>query len=221
MAKGARHRGVRSTRRGRPGARCVRAKDNGPLRGGPGCVSDARGRWTVPPALLARAGIGAWSEMARVGPSLGHWHGPAALVTALRDPYVSDALRARLREQCRQHLLEVGIDCGHILMWDAPDETARVVRAARLGCPLAQRRPERTQTQPRTCDRLVDLDCDLTIALRIRWGRGVFGPRTRRLLTAQHASGVAPPLGKGVADGVAHHLVSERRPGSGGATHGL
>lgn len=79
------------------------------------------------------AAIGAWSEMARVGPSLGHWHGPAALVTALRDPYVSDALRARLREQCRQHLLEVGIDCGHILMWDAPDETARVVRAARLG----------------------------------------------------------------------------------------
>jgi len=77
------------------------------------------------------AAIGAWSEMARPVAGLGAWHGPVTLVTAERDPYVSDALRAMLRDACGPLLTEVGIDVGHILMWDAPEQTARVVAAAR------------------------------------------------------------------------------------------
>jgi lipase len=77
------------------------------------------------------AAIAAWSEMARPVTDLGAWRGPVTLVTAERDPYVSDALRGMLRDTCGPLLTEVGIDSGHILMWDAPQETARVVAAAR------------------------------------------------------------------------------------------
>lgn len=77
------------------------------------------------------AAIAAWSEMARPVPSLGPWRGPVTLVTALRDPHVSGALRARLRAECGDRLEEIGIDSGHILMWDAPMETAEVLRVAR------------------------------------------------------------------------------------------
>jgi len=77
------------------------------------------------------AAIGAWSEMARPVPTLGCWRGPVTLVTARQDPYVSAALRQRLRHECGPRLSEVDVDSGHILMWDAPAETAEVVRAAR------------------------------------------------------------------------------------------
>ncbi len=53
------------------------------------------------------------------------------LLTARREPYVSEALRARLRQECGPRLAEVDIDSGHILMWDAPEHTAAVVRPAR------------------------------------------------------------------------------------------
>ncbi len=53
------------------------------------------------------------------------------LVTARREPYVSEALRNRLRQECGPRLEEVDIDSGHILMWDAPEHTAAVVRPAR------------------------------------------------------------------------------------------
>jgi lipase len=79
------------------------------------------------------AAIAAWSEMARPVPSLGGWYGPVTLVTARRDPYVSDALRMQLRQECGPRLDEVDVDSGHILMWDAPVQIARVVRAARAG----------------------------------------------------------------------------------------
>ncbi len=77
------------------------------------------------------ATIAAWSEMARPVAGVGTWRGPVTLVTALGDPYVTDALRGALRDACGPLLQEVGIDAGHILMWDAPEETARVVARAR------------------------------------------------------------------------------------------
>ncbi len=95
------------------------------------------------------AAIGAWSEMARPVVGLGAWRGPVTLITAERDPYVTDALRAMLRDACGPMLTEVGIDAGHVLMWDAPEETARVVVAARPAATdwLAQTRPEGAQAQ--------------------------------------------------------------------------
>lgn len=81
----------------------------------------------------AAAAIAAWSEMARPVPGLGAWEGPVTLVTGLREPYVTDALRTMLREACGPRLTEVGIDAGHVLMWDAPEQTARVVARARPG----------------------------------------------------------------------------------------
>ena len=77
------------------------------------------------------AAVCAWSEMARPVTGLGGWRGPVTLVTALRNPYVSDSLRAMLRAECGDLLTEVGIDSGHVLMWDASAQTAEVVAAAR------------------------------------------------------------------------------------------
>lgn len=92
-------------------------------------TDDGRYRLRFSPA----AAIGAWSEMARPVPGLGAWEGPVTLVTALREPYVTDALRAMLRQACGPRLTEVGIDSGHIMMWDAPEQTARIVAGARPG----------------------------------------------------------------------------------------
>jgi len=63
---------------------------------------------------------------------LGTWQGPVTLVTtARREPFVSDGLRYRLHQDCGPRLVEVDVDSGHILMWDAPAQPAAVVRAAR------------------------------------------------------------------------------------------
>jgi len=78
------------------------------------------------------AAVGAWGEMARPVPGLGDWRGPVTLVTARREPFVTEALRAQLRLHCGRLLEQVDIDSGHIMMWDAPAETAAVVRAARV-----------------------------------------------------------------------------------------
>jgi lipase len=94
-------------------------------------MRDGDGRYRL--RFAREAAIVAWSEMARPVRSLGDWRGPVTLVTALREPYVTEALRSRLREECQARLTEVGIDCGHVLMWDAPEETAHVVRGARSG----------------------------------------------------------------------------------------
>ena len=90
---------------------------------------DEHGRYRL--RYSRAAAIAAWSEMARPVPDLGEWQGPVTLVTALREPFVSEALRSMLRSACGDRLTEVGIDCGHILMWDAPERTAEIVAAAR------------------------------------------------------------------------------------------
>jgi lipase len=110
-------------------------------------VRPPQGRWALDEDLAAfleqgadgryrlrysrAAAVGAWGEMARPVPGLGDWRGPVTLVTALREPFVTEALRAQLRRDCGPLLAEVDIDSGHIMMWDAPGETAAVVRAAR------------------------------------------------------------------------------------------
>jgi lipase len=90
---------------------------------------DRQGRYRL--RYSRAAAVAAWSEMARPVSDLGAWQGPVTLVTALREPYVSDALRTMLRRRCGAHLTEVDIDCGHIVMWDAPERTAQIVAAAR------------------------------------------------------------------------------------------
>jgi lipase len=74
------------------------------------------------------AAVTAWSEMARPAPSLAGYHGKVLLVPALRDGYVTEALRAALRRDLGPRLSERGIDAGHMLFWDAHDELSAVLR---------------------------------------------------------------------------------------------
>lgn len=73
--------------------------------------------------------ICAWSAMAHPPAPLG-WRGPLTLATAVREPYVTDALRAALRRDLGDDLREVDLDSGHMVFWDAAEQTARVVREA-------------------------------------------------------------------------------------------
>lgn len=76
------------------------------------------------------AAAAAWGEMARPAPSLAGFPGEATLVTAERADVVTDALRASLRDDLGDRLTETGIDAGHMLFWDAPDEVAALIRKA-------------------------------------------------------------------------------------------
>jgi hypothetical protein len=49
------------------------------------------------------------------------------LVPALRDGYVTGALRAALRRDLGGRLRERGIDAGHMLFWDAHEELSAVL----------------------------------------------------------------------------------------------
>jgi lipase len=91
-------------------------------------VRDGDGRWRHP--FSREAVITAWSEMCLPPPALDGWHGDATLVTAVRQPFVSDALRRHLRRTLGPRLREVDVDSGHIVMWDAPAATAAVVAEA-------------------------------------------------------------------------------------------
>ena len=74
------------------------------------------------------AAITAWSEMARPAPSLVGYPGKVLLVPALRDGYLSGALRAALRRDLGARLREQGIDAGHMLFWDAHEELSALLR---------------------------------------------------------------------------------------------
>lgn len=75
------------------------------------------------------AAVTAWSEMARPLPSLAGYPGPVLLVTALRADYVTADLRAALRRDLGDRLSERGVDSGHMLVWDAAQELAEIIRA--------------------------------------------------------------------------------------------
>jgi hypothetical protein len=49
------------------------------------------------------------------------------LVACLRSPFVSDAQRSRFKNQIEDRLTVVDLDCGHIVYWEAFEETARAV----------------------------------------------------------------------------------------------
>jgi lipase len=72
--------------------------------------------------------VTAWSEMARPAPSVAGYPGHVLLLSALRADYVTEPLRAALRRDLGERLAEQGIDAGHMLFWDAPEELARALR---------------------------------------------------------------------------------------------
>jgi lipase len=74
------------------------------------------------------AAICAWSAMAAPPPSLAAYPGPVLLVPALRERYVTPALRAALAADLGHRLAVRGIEAGHMLLWDAREELAAVLR---------------------------------------------------------------------------------------------
>ncbi len=86
----------------------------------------ADGRWRF--RFSRPAAVTAWSEMAGSVPSLAGYPGRVLLIPALRAEYVSERLRARLREDLGDRLREEPIDAGHMLFWDAPGELGRALR---------------------------------------------------------------------------------------------
>jgi hypothetical protein len=67
----------------------------------------------------------AWRE---VRPPERHWAREEDLAAVLVRGHDG---RYRLHQECGPRLVEVDVDSGPILMWDAPAQTAAVVRAAR------------------------------------------------------------------------------------------
>jgi lipase len=74
------------------------------------------------------AGIAGWSEMGRKTASVAHAQRPCLLVVAKQEEIVRPELRASLARDLGDRLTTVEIDCGHMLYWDAFDETAAALR---------------------------------------------------------------------------------------------
>jgi lipase len=74
------------------------------------------------------AAIAGWSEMARPAVSLAHARKPCLLVVAQQEEIVRPELRAALARDLGDRLTTVEIDCGHVVYWDAFDETAAALR---------------------------------------------------------------------------------------------
>jgi lipase len=74
------------------------------------------------------AAIVAWSEMALPPHPLTAFEGGVMLVRATRDDFVTPALRERLTRDLGPRFAERTIDAGHMLFWDAHEETAAVLR---------------------------------------------------------------------------------------------
>jgi hypothetical protein len=67
--------------------------------------------------------------MAREAVSLAHAPHPCLLVVAQREDIVRPELRAALERDLGDRLTTVELDCGHMVYWDAFDETAAALRA--------------------------------------------------------------------------------------------
>ena len=74
------------------------------------------------------AAIAGWSEMARTTVSVAHAGRPCLLVVAKQEEIVRPELRASLARDLGDRLTTVEIDCGHMVYWDAFDETAAALR---------------------------------------------------------------------------------------------
>jgi lipase len=75
------------------------------------------------------AAIAGWSEMARTTVSVAQAGRPVLLVVALQEEIVRPELRASLARDLGDRLTTVELDCGHMVYWDAFDETAAALRA--------------------------------------------------------------------------------------------
>ena len=74
------------------------------------------------------AAIAGWSEMARTTVSVAHANRPCLLVVALQEEIVRPELRASLARDLGDRLTTVELDCGHMVYWDAFDETVAALR---------------------------------------------------------------------------------------------
>jgi lipase len=74
------------------------------------------------------AAVTGWSEMARTTASVAHARRPCMLVVARQEEIVRPELRASLARDLGDRLTTVEIDCGHMLYWDAFDETVAALR---------------------------------------------------------------------------------------------
>jgi lipase len=75
------------------------------------------------------AAIAGWSEMARRTVSVAHANRPCLLLVALREEIVRPELRASLARDLGDRLTTVELDCGHMVYWDAFDETVDALRS--------------------------------------------------------------------------------------------
>ena len=73
--------------------------------------------------------VTAWSEMARPPAALGGFGGELLLVPALHDGMVGQALVDALERDLGDRLTVQGLEAGHMVYWDAFDETAALLRS--------------------------------------------------------------------------------------------
>ena len=74
------------------------------------------------------AAITGWSEMARTTVSVAHANRPCLLLVALQEEIVRPELRASLARDLGDRLTTVELDCGHMLYWDAFEDTVAALR---------------------------------------------------------------------------------------------
>jgi lipase len=85
------------------------------------------GRWRM--RFCRGAAIAGWSEMARATVSVAHCNRPCLLVVARDGEIVRPELRTALARDLGDRLTTVELDCGHMVYWDAFDETAAALRS--------------------------------------------------------------------------------------------
>jgi lipase len=84
------------------------------------------GRWRL--RFCRSTVVAAWSEMAREPVPLGGFQGELLLVPALHDGMVGEHVVEWLRNDLDSRLTVHGLEAGHVVYWDAFDETAAVLR---------------------------------------------------------------------------------------------
>jgi lipase len=84
------------------------------------------GRWRL--RFCRSTVVTAWSEMARVPVPLGAFQGQLLLVPALHDGMVGEHVTEWLRNDLGDRLTVQGLEAGHVVYWDAFDETVALLR---------------------------------------------------------------------------------------------
>jgi lipase len=98
--------------------------------------------------------VTAWSEMARPPAALHGFGGELLLVPALKDGMVGPALVDALERDLGDRLTVQGLEAGHMVYWDAFEETAALLRSWLAGDgPEARGRPRRGGVKHRSRDR--------------------------------------------------------------------